>query len=156
MRHVSSSSPDAPVRSKCHRPRVRINKIINLELTQDLRVLPSTGVNGPAGPADSPRARDEARQRTSRHVCGEAVYGVRSSATWCRSASLRPRKGRGVITDGGWPDSARDLNEVSKRDDTLTQLRQELDRLLQSEGAGQPLPSRDDGQNTNPVLSEPA
>jgi hypothetical protein len=52
-------------------------------------------------------------------------------------------------TDGGWPDSARDLNEVSKRDDTLAQLRQELDRLLQSEGAGQPLPSRDDGQNTN-------
>jgi hypothetical protein len=53
-------------------------------------------------------------------------------------------------TDGGWPDSARDLNEVSKRDDTLAQLRQELDRLLQSEGAGQPLPS---GKR---VLSEPA
>ena len=45
-------------------------------------------------------------------------------------------------TDGGSPDSARDLNEVSKRDDTLAQLRQELDRLLQSEGAGQPSPKR--------------
>jgi hypothetical protein len=31
------------VRPKCHRSRVRINKIINLELTQDFRLLPSTG-----------------------------------------------------------------------------------------------------------------
>ena len=53
-------------------------------------------------------------------------------------------------TDGGWLDNARDKIEVSKRDDTLAQLRQELDRLLQSEGAGQPLPSG------KPVLSEPA
>jgi hypothetical protein len=49
-------------------------------------------------------------------------------------------------TDSG---GARDLNEVSKRDDTLAQLRRELDRLLQSERAGQPLPSRDDEQNTS-------
>ena len=52
-------------------------------------------------------------------------------------------------TDSGCPDSARDLNEVSKRDDTLAQLRRELDRLVQSERAGEPLPSRDDEQNTN-------
>jgi hypothetical protein len=48
-------------------------------------------------------------------------------------------------TDSG---SARDLNEVSKQDDTLAQLRRELDRLLQSERAGQPLPSCEDEQNT--------
>jgi hypothetical protein len=48
-------------------------------------------------------------------------------------------------TDSG---SARDLNEVSKQDDTLAQLRRELDRLLQSERAGQPMPSRDDEQHT--------
>ena len=48
-----------------------------------------------------------------------------------------------------WPDSPRNLNEVSKRDDTLAQLRQELDWLLQSERADQSLPSHDDGQSTN-------
>jgi hypothetical protein len=31
------------------------------------------------------------------------------------------------------------LNEVSRQDDTLAQLRRELDRLLQSQRAGQPL-----------------
>jgi len=56
---------------------------------------------------------------------------------------------RSFQTDGGWPDSPRNLNEVSKRDDTLAQLRQELDWLLQSERADQSLPSRDDGQSTN-------
>ena len=52
-------------------------------------------------------------------------------------------------TDSGYPDSPRDLNELSKRDDTLAQLRRELDRLLQSERAGQRLPTHDDEQNTN-------
>jgi hypothetical protein len=56
---------------------------------------------------------------------------------------------RSFQTDGGWPDRPRNLNEVSKRDDTLAQLRQELDWLLQSERADQSLPSRDDEQNTN-------
>ena len=51
-------------------------------------------------------------------------------------------------TDSACPNSPRDLNEVSKRDDTLAQLRQELDRLLQSERARQRLPTRDDEQNT--------
>ena len=59
-------------------------------------------------------------------------------------------------TDGGWPDSARDLNEVSKRDDTLAQLRQELDWLLQSEGAGQPLQAATMRKTLTPVISEPA
>jgi hypothetical protein len=52
-------------------------------------------------------------------------------------------------TDGGFSDDSGDLNEVSKRDDTLARLRQDLDRLLQSAGAGQPLPSRHDEQNAN-------
>jgi hypothetical protein len=56
---------------------------------------------------------------------------------------------RSFQTDGGWPDSPRNLNEVSTRDDTLAQLREELDWLLQSERADQSLPSHDDGQSTN-------
>jgi hypothetical protein len=49
-------------------------------------------------------------------------------------------------TDGACLDSTWDLNEISKRDDTLGRLRQEIDHLLQFEWAGQPQRSRHDEQ----------
>jgi len=49
-------------------------------------------------------------------------------------------------TDSACPDSTCDLNEISKRDDTLGRLRQEIDQLLQFEWASRP---RHDEQNTN-------
>jgi hypothetical protein len=104
--------------------------------------------------------------RASQPTAGEVARSKRTHSSIPTAREYGPR--RPFRARDEWPagtdlsvslsgltgvNNARNKNEVSKQDDTLAQLRQVLDRLLQSVAAGRPLPSRDDGQNTNACCS---
>jgi hypothetical protein len=81
------------------------------------------------------------RLSSARDFGPDQAYRARDDAAAVPDLSVSPGGLIGL-------NNARDKNESSKRDDTLAQLSHGLDRLLQSQRADRPLPSRKDRLST--------